>query len=219
MITKHHSSYGEIPIVERTTTWNGRVYKWREYDPDYQPPLPKGAVRGEPRRQLYCHDVPKYFYVDEPRTCLQCKQPFVFGAKEQKYWYETLKFNFASHAVRCLACRKLRRTEDALRQALARVLKDLESHPKDAGLLLELARTTVDYRERTGEGDLDRAIAACRVARDEHPVPESLYWEGRCQSLAGRTAKARACFTEFLEQAKGIGKYNKLVAAALRASA
>ncbi len=90
---------------------------------------------------------------------------------------------------------------------------------KDAGLLLELARTTVDYRERTGEGDLDRAIAACRVARDEHPVPESLYWEGRCQSLAGRTAKARACFTEFLEQAKGIGKYNKLVAAALRASA
>ena len=209
--TKHHPLYGDIPLVEKQSTYNGREYKWREYDPDFQPPLPKGAVRGEPHKQMYCCDPPKYFYVDEPRTCIQCKQPFVFGAKEQKYWFETLKFNFGSHAIRCVSCRKKRRSEDALRQTLARVLKDLESKPRDPQLLLELARTTIDYRERTGQGDLDRAIAACRLARDEHPVPESLYWEGRCQELAGRSAKAKACFTQFLEAVEGIGKYNALV--------
>jgi hypothetical protein len=37
--------------------------------------------------------MPKYFYVDDERECIQCGKQFTFHAAEQKYWYETLKFN------------------------------------------------------------------------------------------------------------------------------
>src|SRR5687767_11028641 len=82
--------FGEVPLIRvATPAVDGKVYEWWQYDPDYQPPLPRGAVRGDVRKQLYCtaHHMPKYFYVDEQRTCVQCAQRFTFRAAEQKYWY------------------------------------------------------------------------------------------------------------------------------------
>jgi tetratricopeptide (TPR) repeat protein len=218
--TEHHPLYGEIPLVEhRTRGSNGREYVWLQYDPAYEPKLPKGAIRGDVSRQVYCvaHHVPKYFYVDEDRTCIQCKEPFVFRAEEQKYWYETLKFNFGSIAVRCRSCRRKKRTEASLRDQIGSVLRQLEQHPDDSRALLELARTTVMYRERTGEGNLQRAIAACRKAVNEAPEsPEPLYWEGRCHEISGRTAKATECFVRFLANARNRHGLRELVANAER---
>lgn len=216
--TEHHALFGEIPLIEhRTIGKDGRQLSWFQYDPSYKPKLPRGAVAGDVSRQQYCiaHDVPKYFYVDEKRTCIQCGDAFVFRAEEQKFWYETLKFNFASLAVRCPACRRKKRTEASLRQQLAATLNALEESPDDPHLLLELARTTVTYRERTGEGNLERAIAASRQAR-EHALqsPEPLYWEGRCHELAGRAAKARRCFQQFLTKARSGDGLRALVASA-----
>ena len=43
---------------------------------------------GDPSAQeLSTFDPPKYFYVDEARTCQQCSQVFTFWAKEQKFWF------------------------------------------------------------------------------------------------------------------------------------
>ena len=204
--TVHHPLYGDIPLINR----GDRM----AYDPAYKPDLPKGAVRGDIEVQSYCPmcDIPRYFYVDEERTCVQCGERFVFGAKEQKFWYETLKFNYASTAIRCRRCRRERRTEVALRAQLADVLRKLEAKPRDPSLLLELAKTTVEYRERTGEGDLNRAIAACRTAASECPEDaEPLFWEGRCQELAGRTAKAQKLYDAFIGRAKShLGKLVKI---------
>lgn len=211
--TESHPLYGEIPLVDRGN--------WLERDRDYKPKLPRGAVRGDVQQQVYCpvHTVPKYFYVDEPRTCVQCGEPFVFTGKEQKFWYETLKFNFESVAIRCRRCRRERRTDGALRQQLADLLQRLEAKPRDPSALLELAKTTVEYRERTGQGDLDRAIAACRVAAEEWPDnAEPLFWEARCHQLAGRTAKAQALYRTFLDGAKShVAKLVKIAERELQA--
>lgn len=201
-----HPLYGEIPLVEHTSRGaNGQEFRWYERDRDYKPPLPKGAVRGDPHLQNYCpaHHVPRYFYVDEERTCVQCGLRFVFGAKEQKFWYESLRFHCDSAAIRCPSCRKARRTLHALGCEIGAALKKLETKPRDPHVLLDLARATVAYRERTGQGNLNRAIAACRAALEEWPAsPEALFWEGRCQQLAGRFAKARACYERFIGSAK-----------------
>jgi hypothetical protein len=118
-----HPLFGEIPLIHHSAVGrDGKVYEWWQYDPDYRPPLPRGAIPGDVRKQVYCpwHHVPKYFYVDHEDECIQCGNRFTFRATEQKYWYETLKFNFRSVPIRCLDCRRQRRSEHALREQIAR---------------------------------------------------------------------------------------------------
>jgi hypothetical protein len=215
--TRHHPLYGDIPLIEhRRPKPDGGEWTWHEPDLEFKPPLPKGAVRGDTSRQVFCsaHDVPQYFYVDIERTCLQCQETFLFGAKEQKFWCETLQFRIGSIAVRCPRCRRQKRSLHMLREQMAAALKGLETKPRDPHLLLDLARATVAYRLKTGQGNLDRAISCCRKAAEEWPTsPEPLYWEGECQRLAGRAAKAIDCLTKFVARAEG-GRLAKLVAAA-----
>src|SRR5258707_97933 len=99
-----HPLYGKTPLLPRTQlAADGVTYTSYDYDPDYTPNMPRGAVRGDIRRQNLCFhcNVPKYFYVNEDKTCIQCGKDFVFSAQEQKFWYETLKFYGTSEAVRC----------------------------------------------------------------------------------------------------------------------
>lgn len=218
--SENHRLFGQIPLIERHSTGlDGREYSWLEYDPAFQPKLPKGAVRGDVARQNYCplHHVPKYFYVDETKTCLQCHRAFVFSANEQKFWYETLQFNFSSTAVRCRECRKTKQTERLLREQIAAALAQLRTTPDDPSALLDLARATTRYRERKGEGNLDRAIAAARRAAKQWPdSTEPLFWEGKCQLLAGRLLKAKECLSRFVQSPRGRGRRSKLVAEAER---
>ena len=197
-----HPLFGHIPFVRRQTiAADGKVYEWWQHDPDYQPLMPRGAIRGDVNKQIYCtaHHVPKYFYVDEERSCLQCGKKFVFRASEQKYWYETLKFNFSSVPVRCLQCRRERRSEHALREQIARAKADVRNN-NPAGHIA-LARAIVEYHERTQQGDLDEAIAAARKAQALWPESvEPGLWEGIAHALAGRTKKARATLTSFISQ-------------------
>ena len=199
-----HTLFGEIPLIRVSETGSdGKLYQWWRYDPDYQPPLPRGAVRGDVRKQVYCaaHHVPKYFYVDEPRTCVQCGQAFTFHAAEQKYWYETLKFNSSSIPIRCVDCRRQRRSEHALREQIAVARAAVRDAPADPGGHLSLARAIAEYFERTGQGDLSQAVAAARKTTSLWPESsEPLFWEGVAQALAGRPAKARECLEAFLSR-------------------
>lgn len=169
--------------------------------------IPKGAVAGDVSKQVFCsacHE-PKYFYVDETRTCVQCGARFRFSGAEQKYWYETRKFNFSSVPVRCKSCRRLRRTEHAMREQIARARKATEDAPTDPSAHLALARAIVEYHERTGAGRLDAAVAAARKAlklwRD---APDARVWEGIAHARAGRAKQARECLSEFLVRAPGL---------------
>jgi hypothetical protein len=190
-------------IRETTTAYDGTVYEWWRHDPGYHPPLPRGAVRGDVTKQVYCagHHVPKYFYVDEDRDCIQCGQSFVFRAEEQKYWYETLRFNFSSVPIRCATCRRRQRSEHSLREQIARSKAQLRATSADPGAHLSLARAIVEYHERTGHGNLNEAVAASRKAAELWPESrDPLFWEGAAHALAGRNAKARRCLQQFLSQ-------------------
>lgn len=197
-----HPVYGKVRLVRETSTGpDGNVYEWWSYDPTYEPPLPAAAVRGDVSKQLFCsaHHVPKYFYVDENRQCLQCGRTFTFKAREQKYWYETLKFNFRSVPIRCVTCRQRRRSEHALREQIALAKRATSQSRTDPAAHLALARAIVEYHERTNEGGLDDAIAAARRAASLWPeAAEPALWEGLAHSMAGRPAKARNCLDRFL---------------------
>lgn len=199
--------FGDIPLVPRMRTdaaGTERTYFW--YDRDYAPPLPPGAVRGDVKKQEFCEmcHVPRYFYVDAPRVCVQCNEPFVFRAKEQKHWYETLKFHFDSTATRCLSCRRYRRSERALREQLADARARARQAPNEASAQLALAEALVRYFQRTGQGSVAQAVAAARKARrllrghPGHDPRETLFWEGMAQVAAGRSAQARTLLEEFL---------------------
>ncbi len=212
--TRSHPLFGEIPLLRiphKNPSGHDDAY-WR-YDLTYKPPMPKGAVAGDVTRQQYCPmcNVPKYFYVDEERTCVECGEDFTFWAKEQKYWYEDLQFNFHSQAIRCLDCRKARRDSVTLQKAYADAVRLASSKPGDAGALLMLAEATVTYLEKSGKGDLDRALAAVRKARKLDPkLIESHFWEGAVQAAAGRADKARDAYARFKDSARNLVRYKTL---------
>ncbi|MCC6644425.1 MAG: zinc-ribbon domain-containing protein [Polyangiaceae bacterium] len=178
----------------------------REIDPDFRPRPPAGAVLGDIRAQSFCpvHHVPRYYYVDQQRACVQCGLAFTFRAAEQKFWYETLKFHFDSVPIRCPTCRRSRRSDVACRVEVQEAKAAVARAPRDPALQLSLARALVRHRQRLGSGDLDEAIHAARaVRRLSEPAPwpgsvEADYWEGAAHAAAGRSARARTLFTAFL---------------------
>ena len=48
---------------------------------------------------------PRKYYVDVLRSCRTCHRPFIFFAKEQRYWFETLRFFVDADCVHCPDCR------------------------------------------------------------------------------------------------------------------
>ena len=198
---KTHPLYGKIPLVP--TTYQdaaGHPHTIHMWDLDYQPSMPRGAVRGDVRKQnlcLACH-VPKYFYVDQYKVCTQCGRDFVFAAAEQKFWYESLGFYGTSVPIRCPECRRRRRNESSLNQQVAVTKASLRKTPKDPALLLNLAEAIVLLHMRTGHGKLAEAITAARVARQIDPNAfEGMFWEGCCHMLAQRNGKAKALLQKF----------------------
>jgi hypothetical protein len=166
------------------------------------------------QKQVYCKlcHCPRYYYVDYRKTCVQCGEEFVFSAREQKYWYETLKFHFDSTAIRCPECRRKRRTERALQEQLAEVIARLKRTSDDPLLLVELAHVTVQLRQCCGQGNLARAVAAARRAgRLSPPLHEALYWEAACHEVAGQHARAAEVYGRFLDRARSEPRCRQLV--------
>lgn len=216
--TRSHPLYGEIPmLLVPHKAPSGRDDSYWTYDLTYKPPMPKGAVAGDVTRQQYCPmcNTPKYFYVDEPRVCVECGEAFTFWAKEQKFWYEDLQFNFHSQAIRCPGCRKARRDTVTLQKAYGSAVRLAASKPGDPGVLLMLAEATVSYFEKAEKGDLGRALAAARRARKLNPtLHESLFWEGVVQAAVGRHDKAHQSFALFIDQAGASARSKALVKSA-----
>jgi hypothetical protein len=48
-------------------------------------------------------------YVDQPFTCVGCRNEEVWRATQQKWWYEVAKGNVESGAIRCRNCRRAER--------------------------------------------------------------------------------------------------------------
>jgi tetratricopeptide (TPR) repeat protein len=212
--TKSHPLFGEIPLYPtKVKTISGREEEVWKYDLTYKPRMPAGAVASDPTRQLFCPmcHVPKFFYVDEEKICVSCGERFVFGAGEQKYWYEDLQFNFHSKAIRCVECRRRIREVNSLRRQLSAAARLSREKPNDPMALLALVEATLEQFEAWRKGDLDRALAAARRAAKLSPdCLEAIYWEARCQESAGRKARAATRYDDFIERARTQVRYTKL---------
>lgn len=199
-----HPLFGRIPLVPRDVPLaSGVIHQSWDYDPTYQPPLPKGAVRGDITKQQYCGAChrPHYFYLDETRRCVQCHADFVFSAGEQKYWYETRQFHFRSIPIRCPACRRRARSAKALAAAVGAARDAVAAHPAAALHQLELSQAVLALRRLNGRGDLNEALAAARRAqRDPATACAALLLEAECQALAGRVVRAREVFTAVIDR-------------------
>lgn len=198
LATRRHPLFGMVPLLAGPGS-SGTAGPAFAYDPDFRPDLPAGAVRGDPRRQLFCCEVPRYFYVDADRTCRDCGAPFVFSAREQKHWYETLGFRLDASAVRCLPCRRAYRRDKGIARALADASRALAEAPLHPPAVLAYARAAVAHAERFGHAPLDGAVAALRALRRHAPsVVEAIYLEGRCAEAAGRPRRAAPRYERFL---------------------
>lgn len=213
------SEFGDIPMIPSVQTYSdgSKAAVWK-FDPDFKPRLPKGAVAGDVTKQTFCPmcHTPRYWYMDQKKTCVQCGKKFIFLAMEQKYWYESLKFHFDSVAIRCERCRHQRRTAVSAQRQVAAATKRLEEAPGDPARLIEFAQAFVQQRRILGRGKLDRAIAAAREAHRISPeLPESLFWEAACHLSEGRAVRACALLEKFVFQASGQKRLSSLRAEAL----
>ena len=75
----------------------------------------KSAKRADVSKQNYSV-CPRYWYVDAAFICRECGKEFVFTAREQRFWYEEMRFWIDSLPTRCAACRKQQRTRLELRK-------------------------------------------------------------------------------------------------------
>ena len=214
-LVHHHPLYGPIPLLVREYTLDGEVHEWYEPDPAYRPALPTGAVRGDPSRQEYCGalHIPKYFYVDEARECVECGGPFAFTGREQQFWYEQLGFNLNSVAIRCGRCRAVRRTAARYGRQIGLAREAIEERPSDPTPFLELAEGLVRQYQNASTGNLDEAIWAARQGRKLWPAsPEPDFWEGLSHYLSGRPAEARVCLGRFVSHPAVVRRrYRELV--------
>lgn len=105
--------------------------------------FPESALLADTAKQNYSM-YPRHFYVDVAQLCRECGRPFLFFAREQRYWFETLGFYVDADCVHCPECRRdsqamrrrLRRYSD-LRQIEAPTRKELMFMVEDAAYLLE----------------------------------------------------------------------------------
>jgi hypothetical protein len=179
-------------------------HRWRGWEWDLSGiQVPPGATRGDPNLQRFGLSGPQFWYVDRDRTCVACGDEFVFAGAEQRFWYETLGFDPLSTAIRCPACRRKVRSLKALHATLATALRAAEAAPDEAARWLDLARACGELRDRTGEGDLDRGLAAARRARrlSDDALVEALYWEATFQRYAGRLDAAAELEAAFIARA------------------
>ncbi|WP_057260170.1 zinc-ribbon domain containing protein [Duganella sp. Root1480D1] len=78
--------------------------------------FPQTALRADVSVQLYTI-YPRLYYVDMLKTCEDCSRPFIFYAREQRYWYETLGFYIDSDCMRCV---EWRRKQHAVKRHMVR---------------------------------------------------------------------------------------------------
>lgn len=67
--------------------------------------FPETALKADVSVQRYAV-FPRPYYVDILKDCRDCGRPFIFYAREQRYWYETLGFYIDADCVHCPECRR-----------------------------------------------------------------------------------------------------------------
>ena len=99
-------------------------------------------------KQTFCDDPPYLAFYDATHRCEDCGKEFIFGASEQRYWYEELRFWVQSRPKQCKECRKKRRVQIGANLAYQRALKDLDETSPLSMLEVVSAAISAGYAEK-----------------------------------------------------------------------
>ncbi len=91
-----HNSGTQIPEPEPRSSLSYYLHRSEIF--------PENVLIANPEKQNYSI-FPRKYYVDAKRLCTTCNRPFIFFAKEQQYWYESLRFYVDADCIRCPSCR------------------------------------------------------------------------------------------------------------------
>jgi Probable zinc-ribbon domain len=110
-----HPRYGSAPIVSGLSVAEERIRRshWRGFPGTV---FPESVLIADASKQNYSI-FPFEYYVDMLRDCRACHRPFIFFAREQRYWFETLRFFTDADCIHCPTCR---RSSQALRRRIRR---------------------------------------------------------------------------------------------------
>jgi len=99
-----HPRFGNRPVPSgyRYSKEDIESTHWRYSSVEY---FPETAIPANTDKQKYSI-YPRSLYVDIAERCEVCGRPFIFFAKEQQYWFETLGFWVDAHCTRCFDCRR-----------------------------------------------------------------------------------------------------------------
>ena len=100
-----------------------------------QTKLPRHAVKANHvallHNSAYWRELP-LFYIDREFVCRDCGSHEIWTAKQQKWWYETVKAYLESRAVRCRRCRKKIREQKLEQKKHMEEMAQREPHPNEA---------------------------------------------------------------------------------------
>jgi len=138
----NHPRYGAVPHISGITLAEEQIRQgfWHLRIEETMFP---GSVLIARTELQNCTISPRQYYVDLVRTCRRCARRFIFFAKEQRYWFETLKFFVEADCVLCPECRpqartiqrRIRRYSDLMKRQ-NRTADELETLVDDAVYLL-----------------------------------------------------------------------------------
>jgi len=99
-----HTRYGSLPRPSGVTVPEAelRLGFWRLHGDTM---FPETVLLAETEKQNFAV-YPRKYYVDVLRSCRTCHRPFIFFAKEQRHWFETLRFFVDADCVHCPDCRR-----------------------------------------------------------------------------------------------------------------
>ena len=99
-----HPRYGTEPIPSGYKVDEDKIRRghWRLSGDRIFPETVLAANTEKQNYALY----PRKYYVDVERICRTCHRAFLFFAREQRYWFETLRFFVDADCVFCPQCRR-----------------------------------------------------------------------------------------------------------------
>jgi hypothetical protein len=98
--------------------------------------FPETVLVADPAKQNYSV-FPRLYYVDVARTCRSCQRPFIFSAREQRYWFETLHFWIDADCVQCVDCRRESRAVQRRLRRYSDVCARTEASDKELMFLVD----------------------------------------------------------------------------------
>jgi len=96
--------------------------------------MPKGALKADHSQLAHnnIYGLLPQFYIDKAYKCRDCGSDEIWTAKQQKWWYETVKGHIDSTAVRCRRCRNIIKKQKFEQKKHMEEMAQRVPHPNEA---------------------------------------------------------------------------------------